>query len=130
MAEGKGGVERDFAAHGAGIERRSLEPGSQTSFLLAFEARDLLRRGPDRQRAVRLQMTRDVEPAQQRRKIQCRAAPRVKRVPRHTTAGYLLDLDERGAWVLGDPPGDCAGTAPPDAFGFDERHMDASGGEP
>ena len=128
-AKAKGASERDLAAHRACVERRGLEAGIQTCFLLLLQARDLLGREGHRQGAVRFQVALDIQPAQQGRKIQGCPAPRLKRVARQTNAHQLLELDEPDTRVLGDPSRDGASRTLADPTGFDQRDLNAGGGE-
>ena len=74
-------------------------------------------------------MALDIQPAQQGRKIEGCPAPCLKRVARQTNAHQLLELDEPDARVLGDPSRDGASRTLADTAGFDQRDLDAGGGE-
>src|SRR6185436_13841290 len=94
-----------FSAGRARIEQSGLESRALADFVFALESDQLLRRECDKQRMTRLEMTFQIEAANEGRKIQPGTAPGLPGVARLPKSNRFLEIRKAATGLVGDPAG-------------------------
>ena len=123
-----GANDPDLGLDPARVEQRPREARRAPRLQLALEARLLFGGRRNQQRTAGLEVTFQLQPADQRAEVERGTAPDLPGSPRGPQPDRLLDVDEAYTGIVGDPSGRRSGAAAPDPCGFDQHDLDAGRG--